>query len=207
MPDNKTDIELYDRAVVSYLREISPKVVFAPTDLAEYTISKKYNIPEDRIPYPFISVYRDPHIPIDWSRYSSHTIRSDFTKLSSTSEGSRIAQYVHSIPVTLSYQVDIWGVKSTDILELSQSLLLKLTVLNPVLYVPMNPEGTNGRFCIEGVDLVDNSDIESEEDRGRLYRHTFVFTIDARIKYVRNEKATQFEAEVHVNDEDTIYDF
>lgn len=204
---NITDIELYDRAVVNYLKGVNKKVVFAPTDLAEYTITKKYNAPEDKIPYPFISVYRDPDIPIDWSRYSSHTIRSDFTRLSSTEEGSRVARYVHSIPVTLSYLVDIWGVKSTEVLEISQSLLLKLTITNPVLYVPINPDGENGRFYIEGVGLVDNSDIESEEDKGRLYRHTFTFSIDARIKLIKDMETTQFESEVHVCDEGLLYDF
>lgn len=200
---SKTDIELYDRAVVAYLKEINPKVVFCPTDLAEYTITKMQNVSADRIPYPFINVYRDPDIPIDWSRYSSHTRRADFTRLSSTPEGSRTARYVHSIPVTLSYQADIWATKSTDVLELSQSLLLKLTITNPILYVPINPDGENGRFCIEEVELVDNSDIESEEDKGRLYRHTFTFTIDARIKLVKDVRTTQFEAET----DPTIYNF
>lgn len=204
----QTDIEIYDRAVVKYLSEVNNKVVYSPTDLAEYTITKKYNVPEDLVPYPFISVYRDPNIPIDWSRYSSHTIGADFVRLSSTSDGKRTARYVHSIPVTLSYQVEIWGVKSTEVLALSQELLLKLTIKNPVLFAPINPEGENGRFYIEDVNLVDNSDIESEEDRGRLYRHTFTFSIDARIKYVRDVDTTKFEEpEVHPNDEDDIYNF
>lgn len=91
---------------------------------------------------------------------------------------------------------------------MSQSLYVKLTILNPVLLVPINPDGTMGRFLISEVNLVDNSDIESEDTIGRKYRHTFTFSIDARLKHVRNQITTEFEGcEVHTSDEEDLYNF
>ena len=202
------DIELYDKSVYKYLSRVCPRVVYSTTDRASYTLTKRNPDNLDKITYPFISFYRDPHIPIDWNRYSSQAIGGHFIRLtSSTEDGSRTARYVHSIPVTLTYQVDLWGVRSTEILELSQELLIKLTIDNPVLFVPINPDKEPGRFHILDVDLVDNSDIESEEDKGRLYRHTYTFTVNAWIKSVRDNRTTPWVCpEIVVTDDVSIYD-
>lgn len=183
----KSDFELYDEAVVLYVKNVIPRVVYASTDRASYTIVKNNPKYKDNIPYPFASVYRDPSMPIDWGRYNKSAIKGHFLRLTTSTKTSvRTARYVHSIPVTLTYQVDIWGVRSIDILPLSQKLLLELTVNHPVLYVPINPEGEMGRFHLLDVNLVDNSDIESEESKNRLYRHTYTFTVNAWIKDIKD---------------------
>lgn len=202
-----TDLEKYDRAINDYIKRVCKRTVYAPTDRAMYTLTKKDPKYKDKIPYPFISFYRDSEMPIDATRYGSAAIRADFTRLTSTQTGERTARYVHSIPVTLSYQVDIWCTKATDVLELSQDLLLMLTVTDPVLYVPINPDSEDGRFHFENVSWSDNSDIESEESMGRLYRHTFSFSIDARIKSHRDTRTTQFMCEeVAIDNSDEIYE-
>lgn len=204
-----SDIELYDTAIFKYVQDLIPRVVFAPTDRASYTLIKKFPKYKDNIPYPFASIYRDPHIPIDHNRFSNQAIKGHFIKLTTigTDSNSRNARYVHSIPVTLSYQVDLWGSKSVEILELSQAMLVKLTMKNPVLIVPINPDGEDGRFHILDVDLVDNSDIENEENVGRLYRHTFTFTINAWIKYVDDIVTSKWVCpEIVVTDDISIYD-
>lgn len=202
-----TDLEKYDRAIQQYISSICKRIVYAPTDRAMYTLTKKKPEYKDKIPFPFLSFYRDSEMPIDATRYGSAAIRADFTRLTSTQTGDRTARYVHSIPVTLGYQVDIWATKATDVLELSQQLLLKLTVTDPVLYVPINPDDEDGRFHFQDVNWVDNSDIESEESVGRLYRHTFSFNIDARIKAHRDTKTTMFMCEdVAIDHSDSIYE-
>lgn len=204
-----SDIELYDTAVFKYIQDLHSRVVYAPTDRASYTLVKKFPNYKDKIPFPYMSFYRDPEIPIDRERYSNQAIRGHFTKLTTmgTDSDSRKATYIHSIPVTLSYQVEIWGSKSTEVLELSQDFLVKLTMLNPVLFVPINPDGEMGRFHILDVNLVDNSDLENEENKGRLYRHTFTFTINAWIKHVNDTETTKWVCpEIVVVDDISIYE-
>lgn len=205
---NVSDFELYDIAVVDYMKEVLPIVVYAPTDKAEMTLVKRAPKYKDNIPYPFISVYRDPSMPIDHNRYSSQAIGGDRVRVtSSTRERGCISRYVHSIPVTLTYQADIWATKATDALRSAQNMLTKLTIRNPVLFVPINPDGEMGRFHLLDVNHVDNSDIESEEDKGKKYRHTFTFTVNAWIKYVRDEDNTLWECpKIVVSDYISIYD-
>lgn len=186
-----SDIERYDRAIAEYITTVSKRVVYAPTDRAAYTITKRSKGNSDNIPYPFVSFYRDPAIPIDHGRYGNMVIKGSYAGMkSSTNSVYRTASYQHSIPVTLTYQIDIWGVKSTEILVMSQKLLMKLTVTNPVLVAPMDDEGTVGRFHILDVSLVDNSDIVSEEDQGRLYRHTITFTLAAWLRELEDTETT-----------------
>lgn len=194
-----SDIERYDRAIAEYLADILPRVVYAPTNRAAYTITKATKGSADSIPYPFISFYRDPSIPIDHSRYNNAAVRGDYRGIKSSTKGTyRTTNYQHSIPVTLTYQIDVWGVKSSEILTISQKLLLKLTTTNPVLVAPMDDEGTTGRFHILDVNLVDNSDIVSEEEQGRLYRHTVSFTLAAWIRSMEEEDTGLFTCPVIV---------
>jgi hypothetical protein len=206
----KTDIELYDKALYKYLYPVSQgKLVYAPTDRAFYTFVKRNPEYKDKIPFPLVSYYRDPNIPIDMNRYSNQAIKGTFTKLTTvdTDSKERDATYIHSLPVTLSYTVDMWSSKAEDVLEISQQLLIKLTIKNPVLIVPINPDGEDGRFHILDVNLVDNSDIENEENTGRLYRHTFSFNINAWIKNVEVIRNGAWSCpEIVVTDDLSIYD-
>lgn len=193
MADRKlevSDIEIYDRAVADRLTSILPRVVYAPTDKALYTISKNAKF-KDKTPYPFISFYRDANMPIveGMDGFRSHHV-GDLTRTVRKGDSTEChivnAEYVHSIPVNLVYQVDVWGVKATEVLVYAQNLMVDLSMKLPVLMVPINPDGENGRFDILDVEWVDNSDIESETENGRLYRHTINFRIEAFIKYIRD---------------------
>lgn len=209
MKSYDSDIENYDNSVDRYLKELHPLVVYAPTDRASYSLVKKNPSFKDKIPYPFISFYRDPHIPIDWNRYSNQAIGGHFLNVRkcSTDSKHRTATYAHSIPVTLSYNVDVWGSKATETLDLAQQLLVKLTMKDTVLIVPINRDGEDGRFHILDVDLVDNSDIENEENVGRIYRYTFTFTINAWIKYYDDVTTTPWKCpEIVVTSDISLYD-
>lgn len=203
-----SDIELYDKSIYKYLLEEFSRVVYAPTDRAMYTLTKNHPEYKDKIPFPFISMYRDPSIPIDHNRFSNKAVRGHFIKnVTVGTDNDKIkSQYVHSLPVTLSYQVDVWGTKSSEVLSLSQRLLVKLTMREPVLIVPINPDGEDGRFHLLDVNLTDNSDLENEENSGRLYRHTFNFSINAWIKNVEEVLIGLWECpEVVVVDDINIY--
>jgi hypothetical protein len=105
-------------------------------------------------------------------------------------------EYVHSIPVNLLYQVDVWAARQTELLSLSQDILIDLRSARRVLQVPMNPDEELARFSINDVTLTDNSDLESETDTGKVYRHTLSFVIEGYITKVRRPQIPRFNPNV-----------
>lgn len=187
-----TEIEKYDRAVWGYLSTITDKIVYAPTQKALRTITKKEKFSDNK-PWNFISYYRTPQFEVDWSRMNNPaTVTGDFVRLKGSSPTEREATYVQNIPVNLTYHVEIWASKATEVQELAIALISKIYMEDQVLGVPINPDGEDGRFHILDVSWSDNSDIERETEIGKIYRHTISFTIDARITLTREVNTTRF---------------
>ena len=81
MPDAMTEIEKYDRAVFEYLTTISGKIVYAPTQMAFRTITKREQF-SDKKPWNFISYYRNPSFEVDWNRMNNPaTVTGDLEEL------------------------------------------------------------------------------------------------------------------------------
>lgn len=188
-----TDIEKIDRAVFSYLTTISSKVIWSPTQLALRTITKREKF-EDQKPWNFISYYRAPSFEVDWSRMNNPaTISGSLNRLVENSMDRGVdARYIQNIPLNLTYYVDIWASKSVEVQELAISLISKMYMQDQVLEVPLLPEGDLVRFHLLDITWDDNSDIERENEIGRIYRHTISFTVDARLTLVREIKTTRF---------------
>lgn len=188
-----TDIERYDTAVYAYLDGIGASTTYSPTSKARLQITKlKTN--NEKIPWGFISFYRSPTFEIDISRdsYAARNI-GDYVSSVLTAANQVTGTYVHNIPVNLTYNIDIWAATNSKVQELALAVLAKLAFTDRVLTAPINPDGEDARFHILDLEWVDNSDIENEEDIGRIYRHTISFTIDARIKLVRTSTTTVFD--------------
>lgn len=186
-----SEIEQYDRAVFDYLATLSDKIVYAPTQKAVRTITKREQF-SDKKPWNFISFYRTSNFEVDWSRMNNPaTVTGDFTRLSLNEEGQRVAQYVQNIPVNLTYNVDLWASKNQEVQLMAIDLITKLYMQEQVLNVPINPDGENGRFHILDISWSDNSDIERESEIGKIYRHTISFTIDSRLTLVREVNTTK----------------
>jgi hypothetical protein len=199
-----SDVQLYDIAVASYLAEVSGfhnRIYYAVTSMAKEKCSKENR---DKTVYPFGSFYREPDLTIDESRFNSSVIPGFKTRMLVTNNTTGYpfkTEYVHSIPVNLLYQVDVWAARMEDALLISQELLLDLKSIKPVLLVPINPDGENGRFTFLDVSLTDNSDLESEDDNGKVYRYTFSFLIEAYIKNAVQKDSQRFNP----NDNISIY--
>lgn len=188
-----TELEKYDRSVWEYLSSINEKIVYAPTDKALRTITKREQF-SDKKPWNFISYYRAPSFDIDWSRMNNPaTISGDLTSVRGSSNLDRLATYVQNIPVNLTYNVELWASKATQVQEDSIALISKLFMEDQVLEVPINPDGEDGRFHILDVSWSDNSDLERETEIGKIYRHTVNFTIDARITLKRDVSTMRFK--------------
>lgn len=188
-----TDIEKFDRAVWKYLTSISSKIVYAPTKNALKTITKKEKFSDEK-PWNFISFYRDPSFDVDWSRMNNPaTIYGDRIGSSGIPDTNRLrVRTVQNIPLNLTYDVEVWASKSTEVQELAIALVSKIYMTDQVLEVPINPDGEDGRFHILNVQWSDNSDIERESEIGKIYRHTISFTIDARLTLTRSSDWDKF---------------
>lgn len=187
-----TDIEIYDRAMHGYLSTITKNVIYSITSKAFQNMAKdaKY---KDYIDYSMISFYRSPDFDIDLSRYQfSGAVFGDFVRLTEDEKKKREARYVHNLPVNLTYQVDIWATKETNVQDTATRLISKLFMQKQVLVAPMNPDLEEARFHIIDVKWSDNSDLEEENERGKLYRHTISVTIEAQIKLTEDVETTQF---------------
>lgn len=197
-----TDIEKFDRAVFEYLTDISPKIIYAPTGTAVKTITKKEKFSDDK-PWNFISYYRDSDFDIDWSRMNNPaTLYGDRISLGGIPETNKVRQrFVQNVPLSLTYDINLWASKNTEVQEMAVALISKIFMKNQVIEVPINPDGEMGRFHLLDISWNDNSDIERESDIGKIYRHTVSFTIDARIT-LTSEKVSEKFCCVPVN----IYD-
>lgn len=185
-----TDIEIYDRGIYEYLSFISPNIVYAPNSIAHRKIAE-YERNEDLTPWAFISYYRESTFEFDTDRLNFTSMRLGNLNRFEVEPDANLQhlRYVQDIPVNLTYQVDIWAAKAVTALEMAIKLVTQLQMRAPVLKVPMNPEGEDARFYFLDITWNDNSDIENEEDKGKIYRHTFTFKVDARIKLVREMQA------------------
>ena len=188
-----TDIEKFDRAVYEYLTTISSKIVYAPTGNALKTITKKEKFSDNK-PWNFISYYRDSSFDIDWSRMNNPAtlIGDRVSKVYDETKDLFTMQYVQNIPLNLSYDVNMWASKNTEVQEMAVALVSKIYMQKQVIKVPINPDGEMGRFHILDVSWNDNSDIERETEIGKIYRHTISFTIDARLTLVAERKRNKF---------------
>lgn len=177
-----TDIEKFDRAVFEYLSSLSSKIIYAPTHNAVKTITKKEKFSDDK-PWNFISFYRDSSFDVDWSRMNNPaTLYGDRVSKEYIPENKTVKQkFVQNIPLNLTYDVNLWASKNTEVQEMAIALISKIYMQDQVLQVPINPEGEMGRFHILDVSWDDNSDIERETEIGKIYRHTISFTVDARL--------------------------
>lgn len=186
-----TDIELYDRAVHAYLDGLASNVIYSVTSKARRQIAK-LKTDDEKIPWAFLSYYRSPAFEFDASRDSFASQNFGDYVSSVMTNGKVLGTYVHNIPINLSYSIDIWAATNSKVQEVALSVLERLAFTDRVLTAPINPDGEPARFHILDLDWVDNSDIEDEENIGRIYRHTISFTIDARIKLVRTTTTTAF---------------
>ena len=205
-----TDLEIYDRAIYSYLLEFGTQVAYSPVDTAMKSVAKR-QMNSDHVPWSFISFYRDPSIDIDYSR-ANFTVMDfgAFTKFSpdTISDKTISAQYVQSIPINLNYQVDIWAPKASRVQDLAIHLVCKLHTYGPVLHAPMNPDGEDARFHMIDVRWNDNSDLVNEDNIGRIYRHTISFTLECQVKRVIDRRSPILkDIPIDIYEGDTFDDF
>lgn len=191
-----TDIQMYDAAVKAYLMRVTPAVIYGPTSTAVKQITKlqSQGNPTDQTKWGFITFYRSPVFEFDHGRDNfSAQLRGDRVSYSPSTGGVLTNRYVHNIPINLTYNVDIWAATRQRVQEMALAVLHYVVFTDQVLEVPLNPDGEDARFHMIDYEWTDNSDIENEDDVGRIYRHTISFVIPAVITMTETVKTRQYD--------------
>lgn len=173
-------IKNYNDAVVDYFQSFFENTVWgAPNEAFKNAAMREES--KDKVQLPLISVYRT-EIGLDTRNFALFK-RGHITNISANKiERERV------LPLVLSYQADIWASNSDQCTQLFSEVLFR-TIDKPL--VPVHFDGIEEKLDANLVllDIVDNSDTSQISTRGRLYRYTIVYQMNAHIvKIVENDR-------------------
>jgi hypothetical protein len=168
----------YDKALFDKIKGIYDEVIFASPDEA-FKINASQH--DGRVLMPFISVWRLPEFAINRMTYNDSRVRAgDRLRFVDNTQKN-----LRGVPVTLTYQVDIYSNKRNSCDGITSELVLHL-LENP--YVNVCFGGGEEPF-VQQFELVvsdninDNTNISDFEDTGRSYRLTVEAVFNEAIIY------------------------
>ena len=166
----------YDEALLKYLRDaLSFSNIYNASDTKAFsTVADNSN--EVKVNLPLITVWRVSNnlenvdgIGGFGLRHRGKFIKSDFTD----TKGIRW----RSLPVVLSYQITIWSSTRRELDDIFRELIMYLTTDNPHIEVQL--EGMEGpeKFVIKVTDTDTTTDLDSFDEKGRLYSQAILLDI------------------------------
>lgn len=168
------NIEAYDNSIEQKLKSIFPNVVYADTERALKESAEDNN---GAVKLPLISVYRTE---------SKLSIDSGHLSMPAHKFGRKAHDYpgpsdltTQSIPLDITYQVDIWSVDRSHCDNIYRELLFYL-IDCPNLTVEIPHVGTED-FAMTITDSSTEVDTSSFSDTGRLYRNTITLEFVGRL--------------------------
>lgn len=194
----------YDAALRQKLQTVFPNTVYSFAEWANKE-SAKTNL-NNNMQFPLISMHRLGWLPN--RKLYSFPEKFFGRQMWQDSQVSLTATTARTMPVTITYQIDIESEFREQMDDLTSELLMFFE-LSPILYV--NPSNINApepfRFDIVWDDgPIDNTDIMMMEAHGRIYRNTFFYNIPEARLIVKNQYvlSTQTEISVEVNNEPPV---
>lgn len=169
----------YDLAMYKRLRMLWDETLFASPE-EHFVVNAKRH--KGKIVLPFIGVWRLPDFNIDREMLNDPGLRGGYTAAKTRSHDvefpmQRVA--MHSLPVTIQYQIDVYAIKR-DVCDGITAELMMEFMERPWLSVEQTDMG--GRPCeyhlILDDSVTDNSDISSFDETNRFYRLTLTVTVD-----------------------------
>lgn len=192
---------LYDKAVMTKLLDIYGNVIYAPTEMA---FRRSAETPENggRVKLPLLSLYR-PQYSVNLRYMNRNTmVRRGRRTAYDTEESKESLNYTTSVPVYLEYQLDIWAMSQEDLDDILRDLLFflydkpKISVTNPL---------DNKQYYFNlyfEQDLIDNTDVMSQENVGRIFRATIPLRVDEAILFAVRDIKTVLESPVYIDIDD-----
>lgn len=183
-----SDFSKYGIALQKILQEVfTGSVIYEPVDTAfEYAQNQTKN----NIKFPFISFYHEPSIEIDKSKMSfpsyhrgklfekAVAIRDDNNEPTGN-ENEKISKSVQNLYITMRYIFDIWGTTRNTAEKVAEELLFWL-YSNQELTIKYFGQDMTFTFNISD-NIVDNTDLTSYHEKGKLYRMSLSVSVDAAL--------------------------
>lgn len=182
----------YGEALKELLKKVfSGDVIMEPVDTAfKYAIQQTNN----NLKLPMISFYPDNTINLDKKNISMPSYReglefqnpmpiyNDDGSLKSTSQ--RLAKSVKFLYIILGYQIDVWATTRLEAEEVMQELIFWLYHNQEV---KTTYQGIDLTFSFDLADsIVDNSDLTSYTESGKLYRYTYGIRVHSTLMRSEN---------------------
>ena len=170
-------LKLYDVSFTDKLKAVFPNTVYSSTDEAFEVAST-----EGKVKLPLISLYRLENPPLYEEMYNhAESFRGRMTSYSAKSSVSCM-----TLPVDLSYQIDIWA-KSRDQLDTIFCELLFFMKRNPNITINVEGLGSQDFGTILTDSNTSDTDYSGFKDIGRLYRMSLTYEIPtAKLFYFKN---------------------
>ena len=161
----------YDDAVVNYFRSLYDWSVYASPDNAFNVAGMTF---DDKVPLPLISVYRS-EFALNPYRNTALFFRGRTLEISEDKINKE-----RILPLLLSYQMDLWGDKDATVNHMFSELLFAV-VEDPLITLECDgfKEPYQANLVLQ--EIQNNSDSIQYASRGRLYRLTATFQIQAYI--------------------------
>lgn len=172
-------LELYDKAMIDKLSNLFPNVIMAPPDQAFNRSNKS-----GKVKLPLISVYRISN-PIDFEDFNHYE----------TFTGARTTRYkkdidkellLNGLPVTITYQIDIWAQLRKYADGLYRELVYYL-MRNPNLTIQVPNVGTKFDFAMTLTDIDTSTDYDSFDEKNTIHRYTLTYEIPRARMFFENE--------------------
>ncbi len=170
----------YDDAVTDYFKRIYEWTVFSSPDSAFHTAGLNFG---DKVPLPLISLYRS-EFALNPSRNTALFFRGRTLNVTETKINKE-----RILPLLFSYQVDFWGDHEAQLSQMLSEVLF-CTIEDPI--IKLNMDGFDKPYEANMVlqEVQNNSESIQFSSRGRLYRFTATFQIQAYIaKLEERERA------------------
>lgn len=171
----------YDEAVINYFKEIYDWSVYASPDNAFQVAGMTF---DDKVPLPLISVYR--------SEFALNPYRNTaaFFRGRTLSISDEKVNKERILPLLFSYQMDLWGDNDSIITQMFAELLFAV-IEYPLITLVC--DGFNEPYKANMVltEVQNNSDSIQYSTRGRLYRYTAIFQVQAYIAKLEERSRIQ----------------
>lgn len=151
------------------------EVFFSSPDEAFKTNASSH---DGKVLLPFISCWRLPEFSINRTTYNDMRVRKGH-EIRTPNISSR---NVRGVPVTLTYQIDIYSNKRLTCDGIAAELLLQL-LENPFLNADIPDIGIQQFELVISDNVGDNTSISEFEDTGRIYRLTIEAILNDAIIY------------------------
>lgn len=167
------------------------KEVFDNTELAQEERLFSDSIEEGAIlSLPKISIFRLSNV-LSYDKSTDSRVRSGYQAFS---EDKNFVSNIHSVPVIITYQIDIYSDKRIEVDELFKELSFYL-YMNDSLHVEFNLSDDTileEDYTIKVIDNQSQTDFSSFDERGRLYRETLNVEIpNADLPFIYTSKTVR----------------